>query len=76
MMDTKSEPIETNNQELVQESDKEQEVAPPISEEELAKIKQEIIETKEDANNDFKKASFVTAINKYSICKINDDQRH
>ena len=40
------------------------------TEEEISNIKQQVIELKEEANADFKKGQFLSAINKYTICKI------
>ena len=46
------------------------------TEEEISKIKIEITESKEDANVDFKKGNFLSAINKYTICTLFLFYRH
>jgi hypothetical protein len=42
----------------------------PKTEEEICLIKKQIMENKEDANYDFKNCNYVSAINKYTICKF------
>jgi hypothetical protein len=40
------------------------------TEEEISIIKKQIIENKENANQDFKNCNYVNAINKYTLCII------